>query len=1022
MTSILKKLRTQPNGNYDAAAVDSAPVVAPSGFTASAMTFPTSIQVEITHNIELLSGLIPATSNFTQRLVPSGVTIPSGVVAPGRLSIAPVSGANESTMLRTLEDTTTESLSADNGALADISQFIFSSFTIGDEDLVLGGTIPVNQDGATSVIGQTTNTADETAELDLGYWSVLVDLPATMEDYPKFILPAGTTPPSSGFITKTTEKVVDFADFVNEQGKLLLEYVVDPRLISIVENITLSSVKFLAGSTLPEGTKVYVDDFVAGTTVIGTTSTITYAVGKFPYFPITLYRGTKIESTFQLGAGSYLPPSTFIEPASTTTGEWSVGTTRPLVLSNVSAASHSLVFGGVGLTGVSLIAKRFVVPKGYTTSYFQPAIACMRTTDELNLEQVLFPSDTETECYIRLLEDYQTSEDNQIILQKGSLVKSGSSMSANAPSMTGALINQSIQLTSGSLVTKDVDIKSEITLSADAVLHAGAVLHAPFEFPARSRFYEGNLLPDHLKIMIQMGVTLALGMVLPVATHLGSLFNLCDNVGFAKNYVFPALSTLVGQFIFPVGTQFENGTVLPVQIPIPVSTRFSTNDILPSGMTFQHDSVLPSIPDILSQATVAGGTSSLRKTSDGLYLIISKGTAFIAGSRLPVGTVLSSVADQTLTHNEAISGNYSTVLTLAAGTYSSDSSIKAPSAIDLDITPGVAITELIVLLCDLVVPSDILIPAESVMDGLMSYLSFNSSFTLVKDLVLSSPYTVRQSNSVLWPANVPTHSNFVLTAPFTINGPVQLVKKIVLNVSTDDDFVHDIMTTGSVLKMPPAGCRLESPVKLAVNQPVAGVGTFATKSTVELPAGTKLSLAGTNSYITITQAMKVVNDFTVMSDDFTLVQRIFLENGLKLLKGQTLPGDITIAPGTHLPSNIAVSQRFTLGADCVLSDVDYNVPAYSILKKGSVIAIGSQFGSAVLFSSPVTLGPINSLSSENVFYFLEDTELSTDIQLPYLFTNTGFISNLVVDDRRALVKLSQLKDQLDSLEQLLARR
>jgi hypothetical protein len=240
------------------------------------------------------------------------------------------------------------------------------------------------------------------------------------------------------------------------------------------------------------------------------------------------------------------------------------------------------------------------------------------------------------------------------------------------------------------------------------------------------------------------------------------------------------------------------------------------------------------------------------------------------------------------------------------------------------------------------------------------------------------------------------------------------------DVVPDDDFVYGVLDSGAHIKMPSAGYKLETPIELAVDQPVAGSGTNATKSTIDLPAGTKLSLTGSQNFVTLVQAMKVTSDFTV-SADFLETPRIYLVNGIKILKGHQLPGDMTIKANTPLPASITINQRVILAADCVLAEDSYIVPQYSVLAPGSVINRGSVFTEGMEISSPVTLGPILSLSADNLFYFLEESKFSTDIHLPYLAIN-GAISTLIVDDRDALDRLRDAISRIQSLEALLASR
>lgn len=1052
MQTILKFLRVTNGGDFGP---ETDPVNAKSGFTASTFTSPDDSELSFDAAFTLLAGHTGAVSNKKQKLILPRLTVPSDSFRTAVLSIAPVevvAGASETEtyLQRVVSSSVSELMNYNNGQLADLPQIILSGVTLGpDDDLTLGGSVSANQDGMslyefsssiarnnaiasgvdadTTTPVTTTNGTDRSTDVDnLGSWPVKVELQPVLGDFDKFVIPSGVTPPSSGFLSVSTGKSFDFEDFVDEDGTLLLPFLVKPEEISIVEQVTLTVVKFLAGSRVPEGTRVYLDEFEQGTRVLssgsGVYSLATYAGDAFPHYEIPLSRGSTVECPLTLFASCSVPPETKVDVGATTTGVNSEGDTESLVLQKVAVEPGFTVQPGVEMTSVVLKHKRFVVPKDSTTSFFQSAIEAMRTEEPLNLEQVIYPPGVETESTITLEEDLELPV--AIVLTKKSLVRSGSVIASGASSMTGALVDSAIQIDAGSVVTNDVDIKTPFIIAAGSIpLEPGAVLHGPFEFPQRTKFYEGNYLPDHLKVTLQMAVTFAAGMILPAHTVLGSMFNLFGNLGFAKNGIIPQLATLFGRFTFPVGTSFEQGTVMGAAMPVPTGTRFTAGEKLPAGMSFKHDTALPLITDVMSQAQV-GGSSSLRKTSDGQYLILKPGTALIAGFEFAVGSVLSNTDSTTNTLADATGGSDTLTVTLPAGSFTNDRSIKAPSALDFDLVAGTATEELVVLLTDVVLDRDLFIPADQLQEDLLKYISPNEPLVLAKELVLSSPYVVRGNNSVMWPANIPTHSTFVLSSPFTFTAPtdgLQLTKKIVLNVATTDDFVYGVMASDAHIRMPAAGVKTETPFELAVDQPVAGTGTNATKSTVDLPAGTKLKLTGTNSFITLVQAMKVSGDFTV-TGEFLETSRIFLPNGIKILLGQQIPGDMTIPERTPLPSSITVGMRVKLAADCVLTDDDdYTVPQYSLLKAGTVINLGSSFPDGMEFTSPVTLGPISSLTSDNIFYFLEETKLGTDILLPYLMNN-GQISTLKVDDRDSQKRLREAIEKLQALESLVASR
>ena len=1069
----------QPNsygGSFTALAPKS---VATSGFTARTLT--SSYQGMITTSkMELLNGFTPADNSSTQKLTFPLLSISENSSDGVLMSVHPATAGTTPSLYRE-NNSTGQSLESMNydatangvGTGFDRTTYTFSQTRLGNKYLRLGGTISayqtkayiLNANGTTgspttygansglnggSVSSANTNT-------DYGHWPVTVTIQALLVSYEKFVLKAGSPVLADDVLQDMNDKQVKFSEMIgiaDINGNFVNDFVVDPALYQIVKQFSTNDISFHSGSAIPEGTTISVGNYVPGaisgtfTSAVDLSSTsngqpnyfMQYYYANYPTYQFKLSPGTVVDVAFTILDGYSVPSGMIAESGSTTDFVDGTIITSPLVLTNVRAEAGFQVPGDPSnpnnqtvLTGLITEGKRAKYPKGMSSSLYQPALVGLSTKEPLDLNGIEFPAGSSLESDMTIVDTYELPV--SLSTHRGTKLSKGTYIPKGSKTLGGATIEGELLIDRGSTVTSDFEVSSPFIIEASASgsnsLQSGTLIKGPFEFPVGTQLTSGNVLPAALKIITAMGVTLDSGMKLLTGTIFGSSFCLYGDVGFDPSAIIPALSTLYGTFTLPRGTKLEKEFNINVPLPIPDRTKFHSGDKIPIGTVFREGGSLPPISDISEQAGTAwtsgnpvGPLTKFTDTTVGeTYIVVKANTALLPGFIIPSGSYLStqSTPGTTGSLKLATGGTYNTTFDLQAGSFSRDNSVRGPSESDIVITPGTPTDAMIVMLTDVVFPTDLLVPLSEIDPESGKYLSLNESFTLIQDLILPSDFTVRGPNTALWPGNYPIPTDFVFSSSYTFTASgsgSSISKKIQLNVSTTSEFVNGVMGSSSHIRYPAAGYKLETPVKLGVNQPVANAGSNATKSTIELVSGTEIL---TTAPITLILPMKSTNDFTVEAD-LTDFPRIFAPSGLKLLAGQTTPGDIHVTNGSPLPKNVTLNQGVTLSADHLICEDDYTLQPYTVLGSGSVLKRLTSFTNGLRISGKVTLGPILSLQSSDVFYFMEDSTFNTTLYYPLLFdSSVNKVKGLAVDVRDALVHLEQLKQQIELLEMQVVR-
>lgn len=1034
--------------------------VASSGFTARTMTSSGEGMIT-TAPMELLDGFTPADNSSTQKLTFPSLEISEDSADGVKMSVHPSVAGSASSLYRKRvsgSGTTLESMNYDTtaGTGFDRTTYTFSQTKVGDKYLRLGGSISAYKDdsyyvsggtgGAPTAYGLTTGITGGTptavagdSSKDYGSWPVTVVIQALLTSYDKFTLKAGSSVLGDDVLQDMNDKPIKFSEMdgiADTDDNFINDFVVDPTKYQIVKQFTTEDVCFAAGSMIPEGTTVQVGAYVAGDDYDLSASNrfMQYEYATYPTYDFKLPIGSKVDVAFTLMDGYEVPSGMVVGAGATTDAVDGTIITSKLVFTEVRADPGFQVPGDptdadkqTTLTGVISDGKRAKYPKGMSSARYQPALVGLSTKEPLELEGIQYPSDASLESDMTIVDSFELSAD--IATHRGTKLSKGSYITKGSKTLGGALIEGEIIIDAGSVVTKEFDVSSPFIIDASSSgsnsLAPGAIIKGPFEFPVATYITSGNILPAALKIIMSMAVTLQTGMELIVGTIFGSSACLYGDVGFDPSGVIPALSTLYGTFTLPLGTKLEKDFNINVALPIPDRTKFHTGDKLPVGTVFRDGGSLPPIADITEQAGTAypgsgpavGPLTKFTESGE-TYLVIKSNTAFLPGFIIPSGSYLSTQSDggKTGSLTDVTSGSYSTDFSLQAGSFSRDNSVRGPSESDFTFTPGTATSSMVVLLTDVVFPTDLVVPVSEIDPESGKMLSLNEPFTLVRDLIIPIDFTVHGPNTALWPANYPIPTDFTFTSSYTFTASgsgSSISKKIQFNVHTTAEFVTGIMSSSAHIKLPAAGYKLETPIKLGADQPVANVGTYAMKSTVELPAGTKLKTAAAVKLII---PMKSLGDFTVEAE-MTDFPRIFAPSGLKLLAGQTTPGDIHVTNGSPLPKNITLNQGVTLAADHIIAEDDYTLKQYTVLAPGSILERLTTFPSGLKVSSKVTLGPILSLKSKDIFLFNEDSTFNTTLYYPLLFdSSSGTVKGLEVDTRDALVQLIQLRQQLELVE------
>lgn len=1037
--------------------------IAKKGFTAQSLQFPPE-GMTLTTELKLISGHTASDNSRTQ------------ILNLSRLEVDPNSGTSAIVSIRPTDNFLYREQSSGgsmeglddldiNGSIR--NSHVFTSTTLGRRGLRLTGQVSAYVASAnvvTPVSGSSSPQNQTTADglgpsavlsamssgTDYGSWPVKITIQALTTHFQSFTLKAGSpVPDDTTIVNPSSGAYIKFSDMelADGEGNFLSDFVVDPSLHSIVGSFETTDVHFNAYSEVPEGTIVELDTYHAPTTTTNgvtlSSSTIAlYKYGQYPQFTFKFPRGTVVENTFPILDGFKLPGGHVIPAGSTTSdgGSNAIDAPNLLTVNSIIASTGFQMMKDLELTGVVPTDKYITTPAGMTSRRLQPVPDGFTTTSTLDLDEMIIPASVSAESEITLKSDYPIVE--SIKAAFGSIFKAGSVLYRGSQSIGGALITGSLVIDAGSTVTDRVELSSPFVVepstygsnSQTNTLQVGTVLKGPFQFPVGTHIPSGNTLPNFLKVVTSMGVTLAQGMILTAGSIFGTNGTICGDVGFDPQFKIPALSTLNGSFSFPAGTKFLAGLVSNVITPVPNHFVFPTGTTIPTGTAFQQGASIPNIGDIVSQAgTASNGISAagpLTKTAEGDYLIIKAHTTFLPGFQFPVGTILSYAAMAGFTSSKADaksslngSGTDGTstratmpTYTLAAASYSLDETQNAPGQDEYTFTCGVETLELIVMLSDTTLPYDVLIPVSDIGSDIGSFLSFNEKFSLVSDIVLTTPYTVNGSNNVYWPAGIALPSDFTLTGVFSSTFTNTTISKdIQFNVATNADFINGVMSSTSTLRFPPAGYTLDKKLKLAVDQAVSSTGSTSTKSFVQLAAGTKLQLVGTGANIPLAVKMQVNGNFTV-AVEFTNFPRFELPSGIILLAGMKTPGQILIGGGSLMPSNLLLTSDVTLSTDATIDEDGYTLLTYSKLASGSVLARETEFTEGAHLSN-VSVSPILSLSKSNVFMIEEFEELSSNIQQPYLYDSVASTVHMLdIDDRGSLSKIAALQAAVEALQ------
>ena len=1017
---------------------------APRGFTAATMTFPDDGEV-IETPLELTNGFTPVPNNKTQLLTLSSLSVDPNSAKPAVLAIRPTNS-----YVYRVDASSSGVLEASLNDLITSDQITFTDTKLGDDDLLLGGSITAivngggyladgssshdyTGEGLTDTVSGVTKTAMTTQSA--GSWPVQVTIPACLTQYETFVLRSGTTAPDDEtFMDPVTERLIKLSEIPNliVSGSLVQDLVVDPSKYSIVKSITSTSVLFKAGSNLPDNLGLAVGTYVAGTfDASATGNALLYSYDKTPRYTISLPPGTVMGIPITVDEGFYLPSGHMI-PSGSSTSDVADSITDALVLSKVRGGAKFLLQPETILTYVIDNGDRVRIPAGLSSSSYQMVPAGLRTDGDLNLTGALFPAGSMLESKMTIGEDVDVTDD--FVLNKGTKLKSGSVLAKGSTSLAGAQVLGEVLISAGtsSTVSADFEVTNSYSIASSTDnggvhLAAGATIRGPFTFPPNTTYLtSGNVLPALLKLIQSMGVTLSAGMELEADTHFGSAAYFYGNTGFDPHGSIPAQSYLHGSFTLPSGTELDAQSNFGFQIPIPAGTHFPAGALIPSGATFKDGAKLPRFdPSTQAVAAYVSGTAvgSLASYNDGSdsWLIIKGGSTLVSGFVIPEGSILSKIATAGTTKGTGTGSGYASYssgtasnMSLDQGEYSDDRFSNSPAAVDKTITAGTATTSLIKLLTSVVLTSDLLIKLEDFDPASIAYLRMGESFTLANDLILDTPYDIEGVNTSLWAPNRPIPSKFTLTVPYSFTtAGCTLNKPIKFNVRTVLEFIDGIVATDAANYVKfPAGHTLTSRLRLALAQDVAMTGTNPMKTAIDLPAGTKLKTAAAIKLIT---PMTVAGDF-VIGADITTYGAFKAQGGMKLLRGQAVPGDVHIRAGQPLPKAITLSSEVTLGADHVISESTYTLKENSKMTSGTELARGTVFTSGMQFDCPVTLAPILSLGSANVFALLENSSLSTDLKFPYfLDSSTGKVSLPSVDARALIIKIAQLAQELDEV-------
>lgn len=1045
-----------------------APEIAPRGFSARRVTVPPEGST-LVKQMELVTKHTQPHSSTHQRMTLPSLLVDENSPEPLKLLIRPTSiSANVDHNLYRRNDTVTgtgaillEAMNIDTLLTSDVdpTAYTFNQAIVGSESLELVGTVEARQPGAqisTSLTSTTPTLTDFiqssgyttfTDAIDYGLFRMVTTIQPVIGDFDAFILRRGSLAPADDVFQTLTNEEIKFSEMeemLDVNNNFLEDYLVSPDTHQIVKAFSTKDVTFLPRQRIPEGTTVslvyeastaggrtppynpntaYTSAVDLSTVSSSTRHMLIYAYGAYPYFHIPLSRGFKIEYPLDVLDG-YILPAGHILQESTTFNDLLSGYT-PLTLSNVVAHPGSVFPVGTIIAHGVPFSHDVRVPKGFSSSYEQLLPLGAHVEEPLRIAGVTIPEGNKLPSELTTSSMLELTE--VITAGKGTLLKKGTSIPKGALTSEGALIQDSINFEAGTVLSYDINIKTPFVVESGRTLTPGTKLRAPFILPQGTVISNGNHLPAPVKILMSMGVTLNAGMELEAGTVLGGGATLYGDIGFAKNGYIPAGSILSGTFNFPIGSTLQKGTSIPITVPLPLNTLVPKDSIFPKGTVFNDGASMPFISNIAEQIAVhaTGLNGPLTRIDEtGIsYINIKGGSSLTSGFVLPKGSILSKNQTPGNTHTVTEAGigtgaNY----ILDAGEFSFDQHIRSAAGQDYTIIAGTPLANNIVLLVDIMFDTDVLIPFDKIGENFLEEIVFNEPFTLLNDLKLVEDFTVHVTNSVMFPPNALLPADYTFTGQHTFTYThLILNKRLQFNFNTTDDFTYGFVNGAtSSIKFPSPNHRLETPIKLAVAQPVANTGTYSTKAFVELAKGTVLdvSTSGTGvPFLSLTTQLPIeVNDDFLIGASMT-APRISLPNGISLRAGATTPGDFSFSGNTGLPKNMTLPIAIVLAADHVVTEDTYGLPVYTKLAAGSVLARETSFPTGFFFSDPVTLSPFLSLDTDSRFYVNESDFFRTDVLYPYLVEpSTDLMTIFHTDSRNLVLEIEVLKELTKALE------
>lgn len=894
---------------------------------------------------------------------------------------------------------------------------------------------------------------------------VIVTIAAGM-NYGKLVIRRGGKLPSDDLCIDENGTSVKFSEvdgLVDALGNLLHDYLLDDTKLTFVQDFVSPSLAIPAGSVVPEGLVIslqyfkrtydgdsgvltYNDNYdVVDTSVASGRYRLVYPFGAAPTFSLTLPKGSKIESPVELTEGSSLVGGfVFPELTSFSTVDF---LDHVVTLEKVIAEPGFQIPSDATLTEVIGSSQECNLPSGVKSTVLTTLPVGTHSSGPLNFSTgVIFGLNSQAPVKMTLHDSVPVEAD--IVLEEGSKIAVGSTLPKGSQSLEGAVIKEALSFNNSSMTTSDYDVNAPFTIEANSTLKSGMQLRNAV-LPIGTVLTANNILPAHLKVLVSMGYSMTAGTEIPVGSVFGSGFQLSGDTGFEPKSVIPAQSSITGTFTLPSKTVLKAGFVLAQQdLPVPVGTQFKIGTVLTKGMSFDYGSQLPVDFNVDTQVPEADLTATLNAAlaliddSTGntgkKYLRVADHSPLLEGFLLKKGSMFSrKIAGNTLSHSDAIDTGAAgaaaathdaathVALHLDPAEYSL-SSAGSPAADPIDIYSGVPLSYDIYLLSDISSDREFL----QVYEGESSYLAhvrLSQRLTLAYDMTVSSaPYKVTSSSTVFWPKGHGLPQDFVLSASVALGSAgVQtfLNKEIQFNVDSNEEFVHGIIGSTSVLKMPAQQYTSQHKYEVSAGGvAVSATGPYASRAPIDLPVGTKLS-----GNVKLVQPMSFEGAFTLGADIDTH-PRFVSQGGIRLFAGQNFPGNIIIQPGQPLPRGLSLPIDVTLAADYVIhrgqnlsGHVTYTIGPIDDVESGRVVptlAAGSEIEEDSVFVDgleiqvPVTFEQLKSLRTVSQFSVYQEQVLSSSISYPHFYGDNGpkFNSNM------SLVQIKELMDQLASLE------